>query len=131
MIIHDECWGMDESNKASKKIIKTHHDHIDEFHSIKSEKCYTIKNAYVTLLISHKGSTELSTLCTTKVRSTSLSKIYIGTLILNKWVQIEALYSARVWKNYTKFSEFCHLVKTPLNHYKIFIYNVVTFEVHE
>ena len=61
-----------------------------------------------------KGSTKISTLCTTKVRYPSVIHSYIGTLSSNKLLQLEAKCDAIGWKNPAKLAEFFRLGKNML-----------------
>ena len=106
---------MDEPFKESNKIITDQCERTPRLHSIRIKQSLHDKNSHVQYLRYQKGSTELSTLCTTKFSSLSESRIYIGILIFNKRVQLESLCAAVGWKNSFKLAEFCQLVKTLLN----------------
>ena len=68
-----------------------------------------------------KGSVEISYLCNTKVSSTSVSQISIGTLKSKKLLQLEALCATGGWKNSSEFSEFHQMGAKPISYGPIMI----------
>ena len=80
-------------------------------HLIESKPFIHDQNIACAIFLISKGSTELSTLCTTKFNSTSESRISIGTLTYNKLLQIEGLGVSGGWQNSTKLAGFFQLGK--------------------